>query len=111
MEKSIYIYAFGKEHSHNIEETSSFTMGLLMGIGGVRGMLITLGAIHGGDVQFGNGWTIYLRSYDSICLFWTLNFIYKSELFRQYYKCKEGIYSSWSYISNYWNRNFNRIGG
>ncbi len=44
---------FGKEHSHNIEETSSFTMGLLMGIGGVRGMLITLGAIHGGDVNLG----------------------------------------------------------
>ncbi len=44
---------FGKEHSHNIEETSSFTMGLLMGIGGVRGMLITLGAIHGGEVNLG----------------------------------------------------------
>ena len=44
---------FGKEHSHNIEETSSFTMGLLMGIGGVRGMLITLGTIHGGDVNLG----------------------------------------------------------
>ncbi len=43
----------GKEHSHNIEETSSFTMGLLMGIGGVRGMLVTLGAIHGGDVNLG----------------------------------------------------------
>ncbi len=44
---------FGKEHSHNIEETSSFTMGLLMGIGGVRGMLVTLGAIHGGEVNLG----------------------------------------------------------
>jgi ABC-type nickel/cobalt efflux system permease component RcnA len=51
-EEHIHIW-FGKEHSHNIEETSSFTMGLLMGIGGVRGMLITLGAIHGGDVNLG----------------------------------------------------------
>jgi ABC-type nickel/cobalt efflux system permease component RcnA len=49
-EEHIHIW-FGREHSHNIEETSSFTMGLLMGIGGVRGMLITLGAIHGGDVS------------------------------------------------------------
>ncbi len=41
--------------------------------------------------KFGNGWTIYFGSNDSICLFWTFNFIYKSELFRQYYKCQEGI--------------------
>jgi len=51
-EEHIHIW-FGEEHSHNIEETSSFTMGLLMGIGGVRGMLITLGAIHGGEVNLG----------------------------------------------------------
>ena len=51
-EEHIHIW-FGKEHSHNIEETSSFTMGLLMGIGGVRGMLVTLGAIHGGEVNLG----------------------------------------------------------
>ncbi len=51
-EEHIHIW-FGREHSHNIEETSSFTMGLLMGIGGVRGMLVTLGAIHGGDVNLG----------------------------------------------------------
>jgi len=45
---------FGKKHDHNqVDTTSSFTMGLLMGIGGVRGMLITLGAVHGGAVDFG----------------------------------------------------------
>jgi len=44
---------FGKKHSHKqIDTTSSFTMGLLMGIGGVRGMLITLGAVNGGVVNF-----------------------------------------------------------
>jgi len=45
---------FGKVHSHNdnIDKSSSFTMGLLMGIGGVRGMLITLGAVQGGTVDF-----------------------------------------------------------
>jgi len=43
---------FGKSHDHdNIDTTSSFSMGVLMGIGGVRGMLITLGAVKGGDVN------------------------------------------------------------
>ena len=45
---------FGKEHSHknNTDTTSAFTIGALMGIGGVRGMLITLGAIEGQSVDF-----------------------------------------------------------
>ncbi len=43
---------FGKSHDHdNVDSASSFTMGLLMGIGGVRGMLITLGAVQGGHVD------------------------------------------------------------
>jgi len=43
---------FGKSHEHDsVDTTSSFTMGLLMGIGGVRGMLVTLGAVHGGEVD------------------------------------------------------------
>ena len=49
----IHIY-FGKEHSHDyaVERSSAFTMGLLMGAGGVRGMLITLGAIESGGVDY-----------------------------------------------------------
>ena len=44
---------FGTSHSHsNMDNSSSFTIGLLMGIGGVRGMLITLGAVQGGLVDF-----------------------------------------------------------
>lgn len=45
---------FGKEHNHknNTDTTSAFTIGALMGIGGVRGMLITLGAIEGQSVDF-----------------------------------------------------------
>lgn len=44
---------FGKEHEHSkAEERSSFALGLLMGIGGVRGMLITLGVVAGGEVDF-----------------------------------------------------------
>ena len=44
---------FGKEHSHDdtIVKSSSFTMGLLMGAGGVRGMLVTLGAVGSGNVN------------------------------------------------------------
>ena len=48
----IHIY-FGDKHSHNsIEKSSSFSIGLLMGIGGVRGMLITLGAVDNGIINF-----------------------------------------------------------
>jgi len=45
---------FGKSHDHNdsVAKSSSFTMGLLMGAGGVRGMLITLGAVGSGNVDF-----------------------------------------------------------
>ena len=48
----IHIY-FGSEHNHNSTDTkSAFTIGALMGIGGVRGMLITLGVINGQSVDF-----------------------------------------------------------
>lgn len=44
---------FGKMHEHNaMENSSSFSLGLLMGAGGVRGMLITLGAVQSGVVDF-----------------------------------------------------------
>jgi ABC-type nickel/cobalt efflux system permease component RcnA len=48
----IHIY-FGKEHSHNdaVISTSAWTMGALMGMGGVRGMLVTLGMLHGNAVD------------------------------------------------------------
>ena len=44
---------FGKSHEHNnVANGSSFSLGLLMGAGGVRGMLITLGVLQGGVVDF-----------------------------------------------------------
>lgn len=46
---------FGKSHEHHsdtVAKSSSLTLGLLMGAGGVRGMLITLGAVQGGTVDF-----------------------------------------------------------
>lgn len=47
----VHIY-FGKEHSHsNNDVKSAFTIGTLMGIGGVRGMLITLGLVQGSNVD------------------------------------------------------------
>jgi nickel/cobalt exporter len=44
---------FGKSHEHSdaVVKSSSFTMGLLMGAGGVRGMLVTLGAVGSGHVD------------------------------------------------------------
>lgn len=51
-EEHIHIW-FGKSHDHSVaSERSSFALGLLMGIGGVRGMLITLGVVAGGTVDF-----------------------------------------------------------
>lgn len=46
---------FGTSHAHDgdtVAKSSSLTLGLLMGAGGVRGMLITLGAVQGGSVDF-----------------------------------------------------------
>ncbi|MGK0255682.1 MAG: nickel/cobalt exporter [Arcobacteraceae bacterium] len=43
---------FGSEHSHSNNDTkSAFAIGALMGIGGVRGMLVTLGFLEGQSVN------------------------------------------------------------
>lgn len=49
----IHIY-FGKKHSHNMSTSSISALGLgaLMGMGGVRGMLITLGMLNGTAVEW-----------------------------------------------------------
>ncbi len=48
----IHIY-FGKEHNHSKKDVSSaFAIGTLMGIGGVRGMLVTLGLVEASSVDF-----------------------------------------------------------
>jgi ABC-type nickel/cobalt efflux system permease component RcnA len=49
----IHIY-FGKKHSHSMNSTSISALGLgaLMGIGGVRGMLVTLGMLNGTNVEW-----------------------------------------------------------
>ncbi len=49
----IHIY-FGKEHSHGVASSSSsaWTMGALMGMGGVRGMLVTLGMLDQTEVSW-----------------------------------------------------------
>lgn len=51
-EEHVHI-SFGKQHDHNSNDiTSAFTVGALMGIGGVRGMLVTLGCLEGHSVDF-----------------------------------------------------------
>jgi len=43
---------FGSEHDHSNNDTkSAFAIGALMGIGGVRGMLVTLGFLEGQSVD------------------------------------------------------------
>jgi cytochrome c biogenesis protein CcdA len=53
-QEHVHIY-FGKEHAHenNVDTASVFAIGALMGIGGVRGMLVTLGAVQGQNVGIG----------------------------------------------------------
>jgi len=53
----IHIY-FGKEHSHNVNNSTASALGIgaLMGIGGVRGMLVTLGMLQGNSIE----WTMVL---------------------------------------------------
>lgn len=52
-EEHIHIY-FGAQHNHNSKKdvTSAFAIGTLMGIGGVRGMLVTLGFVEASAVDF-----------------------------------------------------------
>ena len=52
-DEHIHIY-FGKQHSHDdsLSSRSAWTMGALMGMGGVRGMLVTLGMLHGQTIDF-----------------------------------------------------------
>jgi len=49
----IHIY-FGKKHSHSRDTAalSALGLGALMGIGGVRGMLVTLGMLNGSAVEW-----------------------------------------------------------
>lgn len=50
--KHVHIW-FGNEHQHESSPaTSAFGVGVLMGIGGVRGMLVTLGVLQGQVVDF-----------------------------------------------------------
>lgn len=48
--KHVHIW-FGDEHQHESSVTSAFSVGVLMGIGGVRGMLVTLGVLQGQAVD------------------------------------------------------------
>ncbi|UFH59631.1 hypothetical protein [Sulfurovum mangrovi] len=73
---------FGKSHQHtNTDSTSSFTLGLLMGIGGVRGMLVTLGAVKGGVVDFSMvgaftlGVILVFVSFGMLILYFNQNFL------------------------------------
>lgn len=51
--KHVHIW-FGKEHEHKSSggSGSAFSVGVLMGIGGVRGMLVTLGMMQGQSIDF-----------------------------------------------------------
>ena len=74
---------FGKSHDHDdtVAKSSSFTMGLLMGAGGVRGMLITLGAVGSGNVDltmigaFTAGVMLIFVSFGLVILYFNQHFL------------------------------------
>jgi cytochrome c biogenesis protein CcdA len=75
---------FGKSHEHSddtVSKTSSLTLGLLMGAGGVRGMLITLGAVSNGNVDlimvgaFTLGVIIVFGAFGMLMLYINQNFL------------------------------------
>lgn len=74
--------SFKKNHDHNSKDTTSaFTIGALMGIGGVRGMLITLGLIENQTVDstmvicFAFGVMVVLVGFGFIINFINTNFL------------------------------------
>jgi ABC-type nickel/cobalt efflux system permease component RcnA len=61
----IHIY-FAKEHAHNTDNSivSAWSIGMLMGIGGVRGMLVTLTLLQGNNID----WIMILAFVLGVCL-------------------------------------------
>lgn len=81
----IHIF-FGKEHNHKkTDVASALTIGALMGIGGVRGMLITLGAIENSAVDismvfaFTVGVSIIFLSFGAIILYINKNLLHSQK--------------------------------
>ncbi|WP_345978575.1 hypothetical protein [Sulfurimonas sp. HSL3-2] len=77
----IHIY-FGKSHAHgNVISTSALGMGALMGIGGVRGMLVTLGMLHGENIEptmvlaFVAGVSVVFVSFGAVILYLNRNLL------------------------------------
>jgi ABC-type nickel/cobalt efflux system permease component RcnA len=79
----IHIY-FGKSHSHDdseITSASAWGIGALMGIGGVRGMLVTLGMLNGHSVElsmvlaFIAGVSVVFVSFGAIILYFNKHFL------------------------------------
>ena len=86
----IHIY-FGKEHDHNesVDRVSTFTMGLLMGAGGVRGMLVTLGAVEAAKVDyslvlaFTTGVMLIFISFGLVLMYINENFLHSKQNVRR----------------------------
>ena len=74
-EKHVHIW-FGKEHAHNQTDTlSALSIGALMGIGGVRGMLVTLSLIESHSVDF-TMISVFVLGVSSIFLLFGLIILY-----------------------------------
>lgn len=96
----IHIY-FGEEHIHsNKDSSSAFAIGTLMGIGGVRGMLVTLGLIQNHEVDiymvlsFTLGVMLIFISFGACILYINKNFLNSKQNLRR-------IFTSAGFISSF----------
>ena len=88
-QEHIHIW-FGKEHEHNNKDVASaFTIGALMGIGGVRGMLVTLGMLEGSSVDlvmvfaFALGVMLIFVSFGAVILYINKNLLNSKQNLRR----------------------------
>ncbi len=104
---------FGKSHEHDsdvVAKSSSLTLGLLMGAGGVRGMLITLGVVQGAQVDFMMVGAFTLGVMLIFGLFGMVMLVHQSELLRKPYKCKKSVYGCGCDLTGCGNQYISRIG-
>lgn len=88
-EEHVHIW-FGKSHNHDNRDTASaFTIGALMGIGGVRGMLVTLGMVEANSVDltmvlaFSLGVMVIFIGFGSVILYINKNLLNSKQNLRR----------------------------
>ncbi|QSZ41965.1 hypothetical protein GJV85_07535 [Sulfurimonas aquatica] len=97
-EKHTHIW-FGSEHSHDKKETLSvLSIGALMGIGGVRGMLVTLGMIESSSIDL-SVIGVFVLGVSSIFLLFGMVILYVNKRFLTSIKNVRRVFATAGLIS------------